>query len=117
MTATQKVQATHKANGDDTFVAKLGKTRAGDRTRVWLEGNRLADAGFKHGKRYLKVWDEKSRTLTLSLFAPGNDGAVVSGKPDRPVIDITGQRVAATFRTTHVAVTYAKGTIKIGEAK
>jgi len=38
-----------KHTQDNVIVSKLGKTRAGERSRIWLEGKRLAAHGFAKG--------------------------------------------------------------------
>lgn len=107
-----------------TFTTKLGTTRAGERTRIWIEGKRLVDHGFHVGDFFARHWDEKKRLLTLAKIHHatvkqmkiGTYGKV-SGKGEKPIIDITGAKVSGTFRTTHVAVTYAVGVISIAETK
>jgi hypothetical protein len=106
-----------------TFKTKLGTTRAGERTRIWIEGKRLTDHAFHVGDFFARHWDEKRRLLTLAKIHPSTAAQMkvgtygkVSGKGDKPIIDITGAKVAATFRTTHVTATYAHGVISIAEA-
>lgn len=105
---------------EKTFTSKLGTTRAGPRSRIWLEGQRLIAAGFRPGAQYTAVWTE--RTLLLLL----GDGPLpkrvevaevrtVSGKDAKPIIDIVGARVAETFgsRAERVSVSYGVGIITI----
>lgn len=61
---------------------KLGEHK-GSR-RVWLEGKRLRDVGFVHGVRYRATVTDGALVLTLS--ASGD--RVVSGRQDRPVVDL-----------------------------
>lgn len=105
---------------DKTFVSKLGTTRAGERTRIWLEGKRLSAHGFEPGVRFIKQWDDDR--LVLVTLADADEAAAypkvslgtVSGKGDKPIIDITGALVAQTFGSgTHVTVTYRAGRISI----
>jgi hypothetical protein len=103
----------------DTFKTKLGTTRAGERTRIWIEGARLTAHAFSVGKRFSRKWTPA--TLTLELISEAEfeklsvaDRGTVSGKDEKPIIDVTGQKVGATFGAgTHVAVSYARGVITI----
>lgn len=103
------------------FTSKLGTTRAGTRSRIWLEGARLKAAGFKAGTRYLAVWTDRTLTLTAGASASGTDEnrevRKVSGKDEnaKPIIDIVGQRVIDTFgaRAERVRVSYGDGVITI----
>lgn len=111
-------------NPDKTFVTKLGTTRAGDRTRIWLEGARLVAHGFEPGTRFLKSWIDDKLVLSAMPDAMADTYRAasigkVSGKGTKPIIDITGARVAETFGAgSHVTVTYRAGRITItrGEA-
>lgn len=104
---------------DKTFTSKLGTTRAGERTRVWIEGARLTAHGFVPGVLFLKTWEAGRLVLTIAA----NDGThapsalgTVAGKGAKPIIDITGARVAEWFAIegrTHVTVTYRPGRITI----
>lgn len=98
---------------EPAFITKLGTTkRAGLRSRIWLEGLRLLEHDFPHGALFKREWKERTLILervtvpewkNLEQAARGT----VSGRRDRPVIDITGARVAETFRTERVAVLYS----------
>jgi DNA (cytosine-5)-methyltransferase 1 len=70
---------------------KLGHHRGG--RRVWIEGKRLTAAGFDRGVRYEKLVQTNKITLTASDV--GRFG--VAGTDSRPIIDISGQAVAAIF--------------------
>jgi len=102
----------------ETVQSKLSNTRAGERTRIWLEGKRLAAAGFKIGGKYLRAWSDGKLVLTPCTMAEFNkatitDRGTISGKDDRPIIDIIGAKVGETFKGTHVSVTYSKGKVTI----
>jgi hypothetical protein len=103
----------------EVFKSKLSTTRAGDRTRIWIEGTRLASHGFTCGLRFARKWTPATLTLTLISqkefdASPLAERGTVSGKGEKPIIDITGAKVAETFGIgTHVAVTYARGVITI----
>lgn len=102
----------------DSLITKLGKTRAGECSRVWIEGARLQKAGFIVGVTFHKTWDEEARTLELKTRvpkdAPRTDVGTVTGKGDKPIIDIIGSKVIETFAgCSHVRATYHKGRILI----
>lgn len=109
-----------------TFITKLGTTRAGERTRIWIEGNRLLDAGFAAGATFTKTWHEnsleliKARKSQIRAFdIPRSGWATVSGKGSKPIIDITGAKVVETFgKYPNVEVTfYEDGVIEIRGVK
>lgn len=61
------------------------------KNRVWLEGLRLADAGFSKGTNYVIALDPLRRTITLTLDAKGD--RTVSGRQRAsgkvtPIVDI-----------------------------
>jgi len=73
------------------FSTKVGAARRIPQSRIWLEGPRLTAAGFAHAARYHIEWDATGLILTLSP-----DGSRrVAGTLERPIIDITGERVRA----------------------
>ena len=103
------------------FTSKLGTTRAGERTRIWIEGTRLIDAGFTVGKYFARDWRANSLVLTLISKAEFDKlsrdlRGTVSGKDAKPIIDVTGARVADTFAGSHVSVAYHHGRIIISNA-
>jgi len=70
---------------------KVGAAKKIPRSRIWLEGDRLANAGFTNGARYNVAWNDTGAMLMLS-----DTGArKVAGTISRPVIDITGANVRA----------------------
>ena len=98
-----------------SFTYKLGDHRRIPRSRVWLEGKRLATHGFAAGRRY-------TRTITANtiVLTADNDGTLaVSGYDNRPIIAMSGDAIAGAF-AAHVKVTatYAENVIVItgGEA-
>lgn len=110
----------------DTFKTKLGTTRAGERTRIWIEGKRLVDHGFEPGDRFERIWSADKLVLRLICETNGEvwdalpvaARGTVSGKGAKPIIDITGARVAAVFGAgTHVLVTYTPDHITITKAE
>lgn len=106
----------------DTFTSKLSTTRAGDRSRIWLEGKRLTGAGFLPGMYYVKSFSDDGLVLKLSTLPVaelhekyGRDlVGKISGKGEKPIIDIVGVSVINAFgKGTHVNVEYRKGRITI----
>lgn len=94
-----------------TFTHKLGTSRAGNGTRLWLEGKRLADHGFTHGALVAREWHEGKLRLSIvdaATFAalPRNERTTVAGSATRPIVDITGQQVAQAFPSGVVTVTW-----------
>ena len=90
------------------FTYKLGDHRRIPRSRVWLEGKRLAKHGFTAGRKY-------KRTITA------DDGGTlaVSGYDHRPIIDMSGEAIASAFSGhAKVNATFADNVIVItgGEA-
>ncbi|KRR21686.1 hypothetical protein [Bradyrhizobium retamae] len=105
----------------DTFKTKLGTTKAGERTRIWIEGARLAAVGFTVGKRFKREWSDKTLTLSVCTESQFNEltraeRGTVSGKGDKPIIDVTGAQVAETFSGSHAVVTYSARLITIRNA-
>ena len=105
---------------EKTFLSKLGSTRAGPRSRIWLEGKRLLDHGFAHHAFVRRQWSEGKLVLTLGTAAeyaelPREERTTVAGTAARPIIDIVGQQVRDTFGSvgTCVQVTYRAGRITI----
>lgn len=102
----------------EVFTSKLSATRAGERSRIWLEGKRLSAAGFHVGQPFIRTWGAGRLVLTACTSAtfeevPRGERGTVSGKGDKPIIDITGLKVADTFAGSHVRVSYGARTIVI----
>jgi len=103
---------------EKVFQSKLGTTRAGERTRIWLEGKRLIAHHFNKGDCVQRVWSDGKLVLRLvneRVFSalPRDERATVAGTDARPIIDIATERVATTFSGAHVNVTYRAGLITI----
>lgn len=79
------------------------------RPRIWIEGARLERAGFTPGTRYMIT--TKSDRISIKRIAAG--GRKVSGKPGRPIIDITGANCAPFITGDPVAITYRSNAITI----
>lgn len=106
---------------DKTFQSKLGTTRAGPRTRIWLEGKRLAAHGFTRGVHFQRLWLRPGKLVLAIVRADTfeqlerDHRGTVAGTAERPIIDIATERVATTFLGEHVNVTYRQGRITITE--
>jgi hypothetical protein len=97
-----------------TQQTKIGPARKVPHQRIWIEGRHLKAAGFNVGDRYDRV-ESKLGGLIL-LRATGSAGQFkVSGKADKPIIDITGAIVPRLFPqpATHVRVEFDTGHISI----
>jgi len=93
-------------------VVKVGASKRVPQSRIWVEGRRLIGAGFVHGARYDVVWNVLGATLTLSSAGARK----VAGTIDRPIIDITGEKVralCATLCTDRVIIIYSAQKIEI----
>jgi len=99
----------------ETQQRKLGNHRGGK--RVWLEGKHLTNHGFHAKETYFqKKWRADVGLLTLVECSAATPGARrVSGKGDKPVIDITGQTRLEVFGSEceEVRNTYEQSAIKI----
>ena len=94
-----------------TFTHKLGTTRAGEGTRIWLEGKRLIVHGFTHGAHVAREWHEGKLRLSVVDLAtwealPRNERTTVAGSAARPIIDITGVQVREAFPSGVVTATW-----------
>jgi hypothetical protein len=97
------------------FTTKLGTAKGSARSRIWLQGKRLTEAGFKPGAKYGASWSSNLLTLSLNPAPEGYEMRVVSGKGELPIIDITGKSVMDTFGfcCDRVDVTFKPGFISI----
>ena len=83
-----------------TRTARVGSNRG--KPRLWLEGQWLADLGFSRGTKFTVTWEPD---ITLRVV-PGRfetpHTRIVSGKGDRPIIDIAGEKLQrwAAFELT-----------------
>nr|WDE72692.1 hypothetical protein [Cupriavidus gilardii] len=78
-------------------VTSLQKNR--NRPRVWLQGSRLAAAGFLPAQRYTVEVDTHAKRLTLRLTASGDRGVVAKSRGEKvePVIDLTSANQLSMF--------------------
>jgi hypothetical protein len=107
-----------------TLTTKLGTAKGNPRSRIWIEGQRLIDAGFTaKDTHFIKQWIAASQKHdgALVLTKVQDDDVLtdmpskVSGKGDNPIIDITGKQVSSFFgeKYSHVLVRFADGVINI----
>jgi hypothetical protein len=94
-----------------TFNHTLGKTRAGEGTRIWLEGKRLIDHGFVHGAFVMRTWSEGRLHLAVTSEGewqtlPRSERTTVAGTAARPIIDITGAAVRDAFPSGKITATW-----------
>jgi hypothetical protein len=83
-----------------------------------LEGKRLIDHGFTYGAHVERKWSDGKlvlRVIDEAAFGalPRDERTTVSGKNTRPIIDVTGERVRATFPTGRVQVAWSQGRIVV----
>ena len=64
------------------------------RPRIWLEGKRLVEAGYERGVRFDVVpLPLRDGGMVLVQNEDGTGKRKVSGKGDRPIIDIVGAEI------------------------
>ena len=78
---------------------KIGVNRS--KRRIWLEGQILINAGFTHRTRFM-VTNHNNR-LVIETDPNGKRG--VAGRPDRPIIDMTGKTITDSLADEITAVT------------
>ena len=71
-----------------TYTVKLGRNRG--KRRIWLEGKRLSDNGWqaKETPYFVDRTPTRSNRPTLRLVRSWTGDKRVSGKADKPIIDI-----------------------------
>lgn len=91
----------------NVLISKLGKTRAGERSRIWLEGKRLLAYGFTKGTPFAittDAWQSEPRRWYVRVGPPNPICApiktgTVAGTAERPIIDTVGALVLQWFGT------------------
>ena len=105
----------------------IGTNHGKNVSRIWIEGKRLVDAGFFVGARYHRFIEDdwpligkRKIVLRLCKHEITNARYKVSGKGDKPIIDISGGIVREVFPASGddtsrqmVEVIYEKGIIII----
>ena len=99
----------------DNMLTKLGTNKGLERSRVWIEGKRLSNAGFVRGALYMRETTPDYIRLTIANPAETDERLFkVSGKSDHPIIDITGKKIAEQFGDcSHVQVWFEQDRITI----
>lgn len=107
-----------------TFVSKLGKTRAGERSRVWLEGKRLTAAGFAKGMPFSILRNNQSGEWVIipkDSQTPDNHSVIkhgtIAGTDQRPIIDTVGAAVIDAFGSGNGTVMVQYGQLSISIRK
>lgn len=75
----------------------IGQNR--ERPRLWLEGAILVESGFNHGDR----WDFTNEENKLIIKNNPDGKRKIAGKKDRPIIDIIGRTLEASFDCDQVS--------------
>lgn len=106
----------------ETVRHKVGTSRGVERSRIWLEGNRVLAAGFAVGMHFERIWNDAEGVLVLRVTGakgPRATSGTVSGKGERPILDIVGERVREVFGkySDRVDVRYGVGQIAIGRVR
>ncbi|WP_058278439.1 hypothetical protein [Ruegeria atlantica] len=73
--------------------------------RLWIEGKHLQAAGLAHGTRCALVQTDTGLMLRADPYGLRR----VAGKPERPIIDITGTSLGAVGRAETVTCEYEAG--------
>lgn len=96
---------------------KLGQHRGAP--RLWIEGGKLAAAGFSRGDRYELVTDTTAGTLTITASANGSH--LIAGRTRRgkalPIIDRHDIRWGAMFPSGRVHVEFTAGVIVVSRSE
>jgi len=79
--------------------------------RIWLEGKRLTAAGFTAGDQFELINARADHSLLILRKMDGNRR--ISGKAERPIIDLSGASCAPFATGDAVLVTYEADTITI----
>ena len=102
-----------------TITRKIGMNRG--RSRLWIEGKALTAAGFKHGDPWqiIKTEDGFYIQQADAFEVEGIRIRKISGKPDRPVIDILNVReigALADAESVKIEFTPGSGLMKVSAA-
>lgn len=87
-----------------TATRKIGRNKG--KSRLWIEGALLTEAGFEAGTRWT-LEPLASGGFLIHRSPEGN--RKVSGKPGRPIIDITGVSLGALADAAEVSLSYRPG--------
>jgi hypothetical protein len=85
--------------------------------RVWLEGKELSDHGIKRGMKFFRTTNVYEGVLVVTFdkkTCSFKTNGTVSGKGDKPIIDMTGKWLTEFFgKATHFTATYLSHSIYI----
>lgn len=106
----------------NTHVSKLFKSNFGPASNLWLEGQRLVDAGFPVGTEYSQFWYKDRLVLSTAIVDETIDVTAVKKTVRKKVLQsggnanirIEGKRVVDTFPgCVEVSIEYTPGKITI----
>ncbi len=94
-----------------TQQTKIGPAHGTPHRKVWIEGKHLAAAGFKPGDRYHRTEAQNGIIITWSREGKFK----VSGKGEKPILDISGAIIPRLFPqpATHVTVEFISKLVTI----
>ena len=93
-----------------TYIVRSNRNKP----RIWIEGNRLLSAGFTRNSYYTVRRGAGHITLSLVTGEAGErETRKVSGKLDRPIIDISGGGCDPFQTGDNVIIKYHKNQIEI----
>ena len=91
-----------------TVTRKIGQNRG--KPRLWIEGKALTEAGFVRGDAFGFSFDRNGKAhIVRDGTAPGARPRKVSGKADKPIIDIAGSSLGALGEAASVTLSYLPG--------
>ena len=86
----------------NTVTRKIGLNKG--KRRIWIEGAVLLNNGLARGDRF----NTASHTNQLEIILDDAGKRTVSGKGEKPIIDMTGAIITDTFADDIVAVEITK---------
>ena len=96
--------------------AKTKVKRTSRSFRIWLEGDRLIQAGFKPNTRYSIEYGKRSKTIILELDETGKRKVSNSMRKGiaRPIIDLESQKIGEFYQEgIELEIKYTKNRIVI----
>jgi hypothetical protein len=83
--------------------------------RLWLEGNWLIGFGFVKGAKF-HAYIEDGRLVIRLGVSPAHRARTVSGKGDRPIIDIVGE-LLSPLAGKELTLTAKSGVMTVAETE
>lgn len=99
-------------NIEQTYTVRANKGKA----RIWIEGARLAAAGFDAGATYTRIALMSATGAGIAMLLDADGAEKVSGRRGAPIIDISGSGCAPFVTGDAVRITYTAGVIRIERA-